>query len=392
MVVSPLIERLPQWTVPTGPDHAETLCSHLTITRNLADFPFPERCTEEEKRSVEERILQALEHVNVLSTGHYYGLDELDGTARRFLAERRLLTMDMVRRKGPAGIFVSDDQSLSITINGVDHLTLRVLAPGQQAQEAWTRLNLLDDTLGGALDFAFNERLGFLSSLLDNVGTSLKASVLLHLPAIVLTGRLQPLVEMAKENRLALYGLKTGGDPEKAPNPIGPLSGEAPFVDAQVLEHIRDQNLVTDLSGAICGPPNQAEGDLFLLVNTGSLGESEEEILFHLRHVVGDLVNAEKEACSTLLASSSRGLEDRVNRALGVARHARLLGFSEGLNVLSALRLGITSSLLDKITLRTLNEVLLASQGAQLETAKGQPCDALTLSMERADLFRSRFS
>jgi len=391
MVVSPLVERLPQWTSPSVPDQAEALCSHVTATRNLADFPFPERCTEEEKRGAEERIVQALEHVNLLAKGNYFPLDELDTTARRFLAERRLLTMDMVRRKGPAGIYVADDQGMSIVVNGVDHLAMRVVAGGQQFQEAWARLSLLDDTLGGALDYAFNERLGFLSSLLDNVGTSLKASVVLHLPALVLTGRLQPGIDKAKENRLALYGLKTGGDAEKVPQPVQPMVTDSPLTDVAALEHIRDQNLVTDLSGGICGPPSQAVGDLFLLVNTGSLGESEDEILFHLRHVATDLIAAEKEACAQLLGAGSRGIEDRIHRAMGIAGHARLLSFHEGLELLSALRLGLTTSLLDSTPLRTINETLLGSQGAHLETAKGQPCDALTLSMERADLFRRRF-
>jgi protein arginine kinase len=378
MLLETLLEREPAWLQAAAPESAIAPLCQCSLSRNLADFSFPGQCNEEEKRRIEERVTDVFDNLGLLAHGHYYSLPELTSSEARFLAERRLITFDVMADHGPRGVYVSEDQTLSIMVNGMDHLCIRTILPGNQLQEAWAQLNLMDDTLSGLLDFAFDDRLGYLTAGLAGVGTGLKAGILLHLPGLSLMGALVHQVELAEKQQLRLCGIKAGaGDMARkmAPKP-GPSS------DAL------EQALFTDVDGALCGAPGEALGDLFLLVNHSTLGISEEEIVFRARHQASEIATAELSARTGLAKESPSALDDRVFRALGAAGGARLMEFTEGIRLLSSLRLGVERGLIAKHTLQEMNELLLFSQGAHLEISRGQDCDALALSIERAGLFR----
>lgn len=289
-----------------------------------------------------------LDSMNLLATGNYYSLGDLDVREKRFLIERRLVSPTLLDSQGPCGVYIADDQSLSITVNDENHLTITGLASGLQPQEVWSRINLVDDTLAGALDFAFSDRLGYLTTSLRHVGTGFKAGVLLHMPGLVIANLMRPITEDAMAKRHTL---------ENYPNQSRPASG-----------------------------------DLFVLTNASTLGRSEEETIFHLKHLAAELIEKEKEARARVRSEAPLQLEDRVGRALGVAQHARLLASNEANSLLSSLRLGVSSGLLDQFSLQRINEVLITSQDAHIEMKSGHACDELQLSAERADLFRARFA
>lgn len=377
MAINALLERPPQWLTEPGSDADIALFSQCTLIRNLSDFPFPARCSEEEKRAIEERLVGIMDGLGLFSRGQYYSLPVLEPHEARFLAERRLITYDLFAARGPRGVYVSEDQTFSIMINGTDHLCMRVILSGLQLQEAWAKLNLIDDTLSDMLDFAFNERLGFLSSDLGCVGTGLKASVLLHLPALTQTGELSGQAAQTANEHVCLRGVTTG-------------SG----IEARAVatpDYLLNQTLFTDADGAIACALNESSGSLYLLVNANTLGISEEENIFHVRHLAANVLSAERAARAALMADSRRGIEDLVGRARGVAGGARLLEFSEALELLSALRLGADTRQLLDITPNQLNELMLTAQGAHLALTGGHEDSPLTLSMYRADLFRGVF-
>lgn len=336
------------WLVGSGPDADLVVMSRCRLFRNLADFPFPNQCTLDEKRVVEERITGCLDSMNLLATGQYYSLGDLDVREKRFLIERRLVNPTLLNSEGPCGVYIADDQSLSITINDADHLTVTGLASGLQPQEVWSRINLIDDTLAGALDFAFSDRLGYLTTSIAHVGTGFKAGALLHLPGLAIANLLGATAEDVATKR-------------------------------HVLENYPD-------------PGRPAAGDLFVLTNTSTLGRSEEETVFHLKHLAGELIEKEKETREQVRSEAPLQLEDRVGRALGIARNARLLASNEADSLLSSLRLGVSSGLLDQFSLQQINDVFIASQNAHIEMKCGHSCDEFQLSAERADLFRARFA
>ncbi len=390
MVVDTLLDKMPAWLAEDGgADTSVVLATQCTLVRNLADFPFPHRCSDEDRHAVETRVVATLDSLNLLSSGRYYSLQELSGKEQRFLAERRLITQDMLGAKGAHGVYVGEDQSLSLMVNGEDHLCIRAIRAGVQPQEAWAQVNLLDDTLAGTLDFAYDERLGFLSAALAHVGTGLKISAVLHLPALSISNRLGEAASIASAQHMVLAGMKTSGANRRL---SAAQSGGARARAIAEYEDTSAQSLFTDVDGAIAGPLNESAGDLFFIVNQSTLGFSEEEIAFQARQAAADIAELEKTAREELLRDIPRGIEDQAGRARGIAGGARLLSFPEALSLLGGIRFGCNMGIIRDVSILTLNELLLSAQGAHLELARGHDGDALTLSMERADLFRRAFS
>lgn len=337
-----------EWLQGTGP-HAEVVIStHCRLVRNLADYPFLNLCKDDERAAVEERILRALDSLNMAGDGAYHGFADVDETQAHFLLERRLISPQMITSRGVRGVHVQDGQLTSMCINGADHLVLFGHASGQQIQEIWSRLSLIDDSLAGLLDFTFDDRLGFLSSSLSDVGTGLKAGAFLHLPALTMLNAVGSHRESVRVHRLEL----------------------TPWMSA------------SGVSG----------GELYELTNRGSLGMSETEIVYQVAQVLDEVVAAEMSAQKRLLQDYRIQLEDRVERALALAQNARLLAFDESIEVLSSLRLGVSTGLLKTVSLRLLNETLMTSQPAHLELKSGELCDETRSNMLRAGLFRENFS
>lgn len=347
-MVETLLDGTTEWLAGDGPECGVALSSRCRLSRNLASYPFPSQCSSDQKSTIEDQLVSVFESCGLMARGHYWSLSELDPRESRFLAERELISPELASAEGRRGVYISDDQSLSISINGENHLTICGLASGLRLTEVWDRVSLVDDTLAGVVDYAFNDRLGYLTSSIAELGTGLKASVVLHLPGLVMDGRIAECEGIARDHR---HGLS-----------------------------------------AVFGPVGQGQGDLFRLMNTSTLGRSEAETTFHLKHVASSLIEKEKDARNQYTDAAPLHVEDRVGRALGLARGARFLAFSEALAVLSSLRLGVSNGVLDQYSHHHLNGVYMASQDAHIETKLGHECDGTTLDIERADLFRSRFS
>lgn len=346
-MVDTMLQSQAEWLSGDGPESDVVVLCECSIERNLSDFPFPAQCTETERRAVLDRLVAVFDSSDLFTAGQFWNLDALDKRECRFLEERGLMSKALLEGEGSRGIYVAEDQALSILVNEENHVKICGLGSGLQMQQVWSRISLLDDTLTSMLDFSFHERLGYLTRAVARLGTGLELRLLLHLPGLAMSNGIAAAQELALKKRHNL--------------------------DAWMLAQ-----------------PGAA-GDLFTLTNVSSLGRSEDEILFHLKYLAVELVGQEREARKQLSSQAPLRVEDRVGRALGLARGARLLAFEEALSVLSSLRLGVSSGHLDQYTLQVINEVFLASQNAHIEMKYGQDCDELTLSAERADVFRSRF-
>lgn len=388
------VSKTPPWIAATGPEAAVAVCSQCSLVRNLSDLPFPRSCNEDEKRSAEDRVVTVLEAAGLLSSGRYHSFPAMEPREQCVLAERRLVPWDLVEASGPRGVYVAEDQTASIALNAADHVTITGNRPGLQLPEAFNQITLLDDTLADTLEYGFDRRFGYLTASLRHVGTGMKASVVLHLPALAMTGRLDQAAQTVRQRRQVLYGFRTstgratGARPRR---PLGPLAETDKAPGREVWESCGGDALYYDLGETLYGDANETLGDLYILSNQASLGMPEEEILFHMRHVAHELIEQEKVARAALLATESRRIEDRVARALGIARSARLLGFAEALSILSSIRLGADTELARNYGLPRLNELLFAAQRAHLCARTEQDCNEWTLTVQRADLFRARF-
>lgn len=387
MTVETLRDKAPDWTRQTEHDSDVVVLSQCSLSRNLADFPFPARCHVDELRMIEDRVVSVFDQLNLLAGGTYHSLAELSVMEQRFLWERRLISEDLVLAQGPRGVYVGGDQGLAVMVNGLDHLHIRAIAGGQSLQELWNRVNLVDDTLGGVLDYAFSDRLGYLTSLLENLGTALKVRTLMHLPGLAGTDALAPFVEQATRQRLLLCKLRAGHLPVTAPSLPNPRRVQPAKRGGKVG---MNQSLHIGAEGALYGQRPDSLGDLYLLTSQGTLGESEEEILFSVRHMAAEMIQAERAARVALYGDSRRTLRDRAGRALGIAGGAYYLDFEEAVGLLSTIRMGISGGVVEGRTLAETNRLLLQSQRGHLEVSQGNPCDAMALNAARADLFRSR--
>lgn len=346
-MLNTLLDTKAEWLDGNGPELAYVPFSQCRISRNLADFPFPSQCADEEKQAIHERLTTLFDSLNLYSTGTYWSIDDLSPLEVRLLVERRLISPNLAESEGARGVYVSHDQCLSISINDENHLTIRGIASGLNPNDIWDRVNLLDDTLAGVLDFAFDDRLGYLTTALSELGTAFKASTILHLPALNGDGSLHSLQRELEKKRHTLQPLY--------------------------------------------GPSSEALGDLFQLTNMSTLGQSEEETIFHLKHLTTNALEREKTSRTESQEAAPLQLEDRVDRAVGTAKSARLLAFGESLSVLSSLRMGVAQGLLNQYSLSLLSNVFMESQNAHIEMRCGRSCDELTLNAERADLFKARF-
>ncbi|MEX2015693.1 MAG: hypothetical protein WD873_03580 [Candidatus Hydrogenedentales bacterium] len=346
-MVETFLDSPARWLMTKTDESDVVLGCQCRLSRNLTEFHFPDHCTTDERHAVVEQVHSALENTSLLTSGSFYALEDLDARDVRFLVERRLLAPDFLDREGPRAVYVADDQSMSIAVNGEDHIVMRALGPGLHVQETWQRLNMIDDDLAGMLDYAYNERLGYLTSAVSNVGTGLKVRAFLALPSLTMRGLLPKIDDEVRGKRHTIE--------------------------------------------AVYGSKDKASGDLYQIGNITTLGRSEEEILFHLKHLAGVVMERERRERERLLSETPAQVQDRVGRALGVAAGARILGFGEGLALLTSLRMGRAVGQLDNVTYPVLNEVFMASHNAHLELRCGANANDMAIRRERATLFRQRF-
>jgi len=347
-----ILDKAVPWTSGTGNHGDIVVFCRGTLARSMPDLPFPSHASEEERITGEQRLLSALEEAGILARGQYYSFAEMQARELGVLRERGLLGRESAYEESlnvpGRGVFITNDQTLCVQINCADHVRITASAAGLDIEGVWSQLEQCDAALEPHVEYAYDDKWGYLTGSLDEVGTGLTLSAVLHLPAETMQSHQRSLADMAADLGHSLHGF--------------------------------------------FGPLNDPRGDLFELTHQGTLGRSEQELVFNLTNVTQQCIKQEQELRQRAMEESGFAVEDRVGRALGIARGARLLDFEEGLGVLSSIRLGVALDLLEGIRLATVNALLLDSQQAHIEMQTGKGADELALSMERADRFRVSFS
>ena len=345
MNLESLIQSSGEWLRGTGPESDIVMCSRIRLARNLADFPFTNRASRGEKAEIEATFQGAVAKAGIDVT--YIDVNSLPPLDRQFLRERQLISNELATGEGPRGVAFGPRENVSIMVNEEDHLRIQVLRSGLQLEEAWEQINRIDDALESKLDYAFHPRFGYLTACPTNVGTGIRVSVMLHLPALKLTGEIEKVFRAAKELRLAVRGLY--------------------------------------------GEGTEATGDFYQISNQTTLGKTEEEIISDFRGlVIPKIIDYERHARRTLLDDRTVALDDKVSRALGILRSARLIASEETLLLLSHLRMGIHLGRVKDIDLRTINELFLLTQPAHLQRIQGRKLEGDVRRGVRADYIRQR--
>lgn len=386
-----LTSTIPEW-LAASPDSPEPIMAcQCVLARNIRDFVFPDCCIDDERRAIETRFRSLLKNNSFMAGGDYYVVSDMDNLTMRCLAERRLITYEMLCANGPRGVYITYNQSLAVMVNACDHVAIRSIMFGGKVREAWEQANRVDDALGNLLDFSYHERLGYLTRSLRMVGTGMKVSVLLHLPGLVMMRLLHDLETGLSKQRLQLSGVVLG-DPRVPASPAGDALPGTAYGLAAVVEPAVCQCLYVDMLGNLKAPLAATTGNLFMLVNQDTLGFSESEILFHMKQALEEIAEREEDARRQLMRERGTMLLDSIGRALGLAGSARLMGMGEALLLASFIRLAETQGHMTGLDRNALNRLLLECQGAHLQVIRGTQPDARSLATERAALFRRLLS
>lgn len=340
-----LTDRPPAWTIELGPSSETILSSRVRLARNLSSIPFPAQTTPDQQKQVIGRMRRAVEQVDVLDTASFIGFEGLEKTDLDFLVERRLVSRDLVKGSRVRGVLVGEGEETTIMVNEEDHYRLQCVLSGLRLGEALDRLNNIDDVLDAGLDYAFDSELGYLTACPTNVGTGMRASVLAHLPGLVLTRRAKKVVQGVSAMGMAVRGFY--------------------------------------------GEGTEIMGNFFQISNQTTLGKGENEIVTRLDEVVRQILGYEAEARDTMLAQARVQLEDKIYRAYGALSSARTITADEVVSLASAVRFGISMEMGGLCPLPVLNEILLFSQPGHVSRMAGLVLESDERHRLRADMIRA---
>jgi protein arginine kinase len=322
MKLTNLARNLGGWLDGSGPSAEVVLSTRVRLARNLREVPFTHRAREEQLAMVYSSVLSAVRKTPALMSSASLTMRELTPVDRQFLVERHLISHDLADNGRLRGLLVVPDESVSAMVNEEDHLRLQALASGFQLRSAWESINSIDDELGQDLDYAFSEDLGYLTACPTNVGTGMRASVLIHLPSLVLTKQIGRVLQGINQVGLAVRGFY--------------------------------------------GEGSQIMGNFFQISNQTTLGQSEKETVEGLERVTRQIIDAEQRARDELLKDARVQIEDKIWRAYGTLRHSRVISSQEVVNLSSAVRFGVALAIPGLASVRTLNEILIRTQPANV--------------------------
>lgn len=319
------------------------LYSRVRLARNFADMPFPSAMHGDDGAKVQYRAAEALSHAAQGSEYALLRVHDMPDARRRSLVEQNLVSRELLSGGEFAAVLLRRDENVSIMVNEDDHLRIHALLPGRNLSEAAALAFEVDDTIGREVRYAYDAEIGFLTSCPTNAGTGMRASALLHLPALTRTNQIGALVQ-----ELVKVGLS-----------LRPLYSEE----------------------------GEAQGELYLINNQVAMGRSETELIESIDAVIGEIIDRERTVREELLLQNDTKLEDRLMRSLGTLRYARRLSKAEWMRRWSDVRFAVQAGMVH-MELDKLDTLLEAAKPAHLEMAAGRELSPTERDEARAALVR----
>ena len=341
-----LIKQPSEWLRGVGPVSDIVMSSRIRLARNLDKFPFATRATKASQAEVLKLVREALGQTVMLKRPLFLEMGSLSEVDRQFLVERHLVSRDHIVHPDHKGVAIGEGEVVSVMVNEEDHLRVQVMQSGLNLQDAWRLIDTLDDELSERLPYAYSSDWGYLTCCPTNTGTGMRASVMVHLPSLVLTKQINKVLHTITKLGLTARGLY--------------------------------------------GEGTEASGNFFQISNQVSLGRSEDEILENIERILKEVIHQEQAARESLMTGNRTQLEDRIWRAYGILKHAKTMSSSEALDLLSAVRLGVDLGLMNGLTRKTVNELFIFSQPAHLQKLEGKALTAKERDTKRAHLIRDR--
>lgn len=337
-----------EWLGGTGPESDIVISSRIRLARNLAEYPFLSRTSAKERGEVERRVRDSIPQTEIASDLSYVSLPPLSPIDRLFLVERHLISREHAFGKGPRGVCLGARETISIMVNEEDHLRIQGLRSGFQLRATWEKVDDVDTRLEKHLDYAFSPQFGYLTVCPTNVGTGMRASVMLHLPALVMTGQIDKVFQAVSKINLAVRGLY--------------------------------------------GEGTQALGDFYQISNQPTLGKSETEILENIERVIPKIIEYERTVRGNLLEQRREVMEDKVWRAFGQLKTARTINSEETMELLSKVRMGVNLKIIRDVPISTVNQLFILTQPAHLQKLEQSELNSPERDITRATYIRNRLA
>ena len=346
MELNDLINQTGEWLRSKGPNPGIVVSSRVRLARNLQDMAFPHWAAKEQRKEVLDSSLAAVKTLNCMKNALFLNLKELTRLDKQFLAERHLISREFAQTSDSNAVVISEKEIISIMVNEEDHLRIQVIQSGPDLSGAHRLINGIDEKLAKSLKFAYSDNLGYLTACPTNVGTGMRASIMLHLPALVMAGKINKILQEISRFNLTARGLY--------------------------------------------GEGTQASGDFFQISNQATLGRSEENIIDNMERIVKQVVEYEGNSRSRLLGRKRSSLEDKIWRSFGTLERAHLISSEESTKLFSFVRLGVGLGLLKQLSFQMLNQLFILTQPAHLQKIEGRELTPEERDLKRAELIRSK--
>ncbi len=341
MKLEELAGKCGEWLRGSGPESDIVISSRIRLARNLAEFPFIRKCTDQDRSQIERTLRDRIKEVGEWSSLTYVDVASLDDVDRQFLVERQLISREHSEAEGARAVAIDPHEKFSLMVNEEDHLRIQVMHSGLDLQAAWEQIDHIDNLVERRVTYAFHQQWGYLTACPTNVGTGMRVSVMMHLPALVITRQIEKVFRSLHKISLAVRGLY--------------------------------------------GEGSQAMGDFYQISNQITLGRSEQELIAQIRDVVPVLIDYERRAREFLVKESQKDLHDRVSRAYGILCTAQTISSEETMHLLSSVRMGINLGLIHDLEIPTINKLFIHTQPAHLQKLRGVELDTADRNIERAN-------
>ncbi len=346
MKLNDFLNHTSEWLRGTGPNSDIVMSSRIRLARNLEKAPFPHWANKKQGENTLKAIIEAANNFGYLNKATLFELAGLDNIDKQFLIERHLMSYDHAQKTNSKAVIIDDEEVVSIMINEEDHIMCQVMQSGFNLHEAWNIIDKIDDAFGKELRFAFLAEWGYLTACPTNTGTGMRASVMLHLPALVMTRQINRVLDAIAKLSFTARGLY--------------------------------------------GEGTQASGNFFQVSNQVSLGLSEEEIINNITGLIRQIIEQENQARESMLSRNRALLEDRINRSFGILKSAHIISSQETTELLSMVRMGCDLGLIKELDYRKLNELIIVTQPAHLQKKKNKKLSSQERDVKRAEIIRDR--
>lgn len=348
MTIASLLASPSELTDTASSKSAIVLMTRIRLARNLAGKPFPGWAREAQRTEILAACQEALLATTPMKRGAHANVSELTELEKQMLVERHLISRELSGSAAGAGVVINKDQTVSVMINEEDHLRIQVLRSGFQLKKAWNFINGLDSELEARLDYAFSPRLGYLTACPTNLGTGMRASAMMHLPALVIAGQMEKIVRAVNQLGMVVRGL--------------------------------------------FGEGSDASGSIFQISNQTTLGESEEAIIKRLGSVLESIVEHELNARAKLMESDATKLFDKIGRAYGILQNSHQLTSTEAMNLLSLLRLGIDLGIFPSDGRAVIDRLFIEAQPGHIQRTAAHDLESNQRDILRAERLRNEFA